>query len=41
MRMNCLGVFARPNGRTCHSYKPNLVVKAILGLAAVAIRIWW
>ena len=41
MRMNCLGVFARPNGRTRNLYKPNLVVKAVFCLAAVAMQIWW
>jgi hypothetical protein len=38
MYMNWLGAFARPTGRTRHSYKPNLVVKALFALSAVAMR---
>jgi hypothetical protein len=39
MRMNWLGAFARPNGRTHHSYKPNLVVNSVFCLSAVELRI--
>jgi len=37
IRMNWLGAFARPNGKTRHSYKPNLVVKTVFCQSAVAI----
>jgi hypothetical protein len=39
IHMKWLGAFARPNGRTCHLYKPNLVVNAVFCLSAVAIQI--
>lgn len=37
MGMNWLGAFTRLYGRTCHSYKSNLAVTAILGLSAVVM----
>jgi hypothetical protein len=39
--MKVLGALVNPKGITKHSYKPNLVLKAVFDSSPNFIRIWW
>src|SRR5215831_9403477 len=39
--MKVLGALVRPKGITNHSYKPNLVLKAVFHSSPSLILIWW